>query len=236
MQGFMNNNSNNMNNTTMNMNNNNVNENNNQQMNNNNNQQQQMNNNHNNMMNTATPSLFGVAASGRPVILQFKQVQEHQYVAGFDNPKSIADVSFFFLPGFEQYALNGYCASIHFSTDGTNWDFLGAVAANKPSDIFRTGWPSNETLNNCNFLQIGISIEPIANLVKLEGGARPVADRMNFAKGIAMNLFHYMESFEKRSIDGGNFLVLPSNALDKWLTRFEAKYRRDPNFFMKKKD
>ena len=29
--------------------------------------------------------------------------------------------------------------------------------------------------------------------------------------------------------------MLPSNALDKWLSRFEAKYRRDPNFFMKKK-
>ena len=127
-------------------------------------------------------------------------------------------------------------ALIHFSVDGQNWEFLGAVAANKPSDIFRTGWPSNETLKNCAFLQIGISVEPIENLVKLEGGARPVADRMNFAKGIAMNLFHYMESFEKRAMDGGNFLVLPSNALDKWLSRFEAKYRRDPNFFMKKKD
>ena len=183
----------------------------------------------------ATP-LFGVAASGRPVILNFKQVQENQFLAGFDAPQNIPDVSFFLLPGFEQYALNGFGASIHFSVDGQNWEFLGAIAANKPSDIFRTGWPSNETLKNCAFLQIGISVEPIENLVKLEGGARPVADRMNFAKGIAMNLFHYMESFEKRAMDGGNFLVLPSNALDKWLSRFEAKYRRDPNFFMKKKD
>lgn len=31
----------------------------------------------------------------------------------------------------------------------------------------------------------------------------------------------------------GEYLVIPSDFLDKWLTKFEAKYRMDPNFIYK---
>ena len=183
--------------------------------------------------------LFGIVASGRPVMTNFQQVQDNQFLGVLENPMLIPDLSFFLLPGFEPYANQGLGASLHFSTDGgTNWEYLGALAASKPSDIFRTGWGTSEQLRSsgCTALQIGISIEPIQNLVQLEGGAQPVADRLEFAKGIAMNLYHFMESFDRKAIDGGNYLVLPTNAVEKWFKRFEEKYKCDPNFFMPKKD
>jgi|EP00945_MAST-04E_sp_MAST-4E-sp1_P006743 hypothetical protein len=179
--------------------------------------------------------LFGIVASGRPVLTNFQRVQEHQYIGTLEQPAVIPDLSFFLLPAFEVYANQGFGASLHFSTDGTNWEYLGALGAEKPSDIFRTGWATNISLRSCQVLQIGVSIEPLQSLVQMEGGARPVADRLEVAKSIARNLFHFFESFDKKSIDGGNYLVLPSNALDKWLNRFERKYRCDPNFFMDKK-
>ena len=34
-------------------------------------------------------------------------------------------------------------------------------------------------------------------------------------------------------IQEGEFLVIPSNFLEKWLVKFEEKYKHDPNFLMK---
>lgn len=31
----------------------------------------------------------------------------------------------------------------------------------------------------------------------------------------------------------GDYLVIPANFLDKWLTKFESKYAKDPNFMLK---
>jgi hypothetical protein len=31
----------------------------------------------------------------------------------------------------------------------------------------------------------------------------------------------------------GEYLVIPSNFLDKWLEKFEQKYAKDPNFMLK---
>lgn len=31
----------------------------------------------------------------------------------------------------------------------------------------------------------------------------------------------------------GEFIVIPADFLDKWLQKFEAKYKMDPNFILK---
>jgi hypothetical protein len=41
-----------------------------------------------------------------------------------------------------------------------------------------------------------------------------------------------MSSYDDGSGGGGN-IVVPKNVFDRWLSRFEAKARVDPNFFMK---
>lgn len=38
-------------------------------------------------------------------------------------------------------------------------EVLGAVAATKPSGVFRTGWPTNDQMRSCGVAQLGVSIE-----------------------------------------------------------------------------
>ena len=184
--------------------------------------------------NAQTP-LFGVIASGRPVItsLDCTQVSETKWVAPLVAPTVVPELTFFLLPSFVQAAQAGFGASLHFSTDnGANWQFIGAVHGEKPSDIFRTAWPGNSDLQGVHTVQIGVSVEPLSDIATNAGGSREVAGRLQFAKGIAMDLFTFMESFNTAE-HGNEYLVLPTNCLEKWLARFENKYRRDPDFFMK---
>lgn len=42
-----------------------------------------------------------------------------------------------------------------------------------------------------------------------------------------------MESFNAGTA-GGDQLVLPSNVLERWFKRFEDKFRRDPDFLVRR--
>jgi hypothetical protein len=80
---------------------------------------------------------------------------------------------------------------------------------------------------------LGISIEPAAELLpKLETVEIPDF-RRDFARKIALNLFRFIESFSQGSSRDANFLRCPQDVLDKWLLRFDEKYKRDPNFILK---
>jgi hypothetical protein len=51
------------------------------------------------------------------------------------------------------------------------------------------------------------------------------------AQKIATDLFHFMQSFDTGAVAGQ--MVVPNNIFDRWMQRFEARFKRDPNFFMK---
>jgi protein Hikeshi len=51
--------------------------------------------------------------------------------------------------------------------------------------------------------------------------------REDFAKRVAFNLFRYIESFGGRA---GDQIMVPTNVLDQWFTKFQEKFRRDPDF------
>jgi len=60
---------------------------------------------------------------------------------------------------------------------------------------------------------------------------------MDSAKGIAQDLFNYMQSFSQNSgqfAHLGNVLVLPVNCIDSWFKKFMHKHSIDPFFWMKK--
>ena len=121
----------------------------------------------------------------------------------------------------------------------TEFELVGAIANHKPSGVFRTGWATNETLSSainspCGSIvtvNLGVSIEPQANITNL--GAMP-DNTTHIAKNIAMDLFNYMQSFDTGSGGAGN-MVVPNNVFDRWMTRFESKFRLDPNFYNKDK-
>jgi hypothetical protein len=113
-----------------------------------------------------------------------------------------------------------------------NWQLLGAIAPNKPSGVFRTGWPTNEAMYGCEAVQLGVSIEPVETLDNLELFGSGVDDRRAFAHKIALDLYQFMASFSQGT-QMGEVMTIPTNVLDRWMQRFEDRYRRDPNFMMK---
>ncbi|KAL3768058.1 hypothetical protein ACHAW5_001445 [Stephanodiscus triporus] len=121
----------------------------------------------------------------------------------------------------------------------TEFELVGAIANHKPSGVFRTGWATNEAIGaaikhpSSNVtINLGVSIEPMSNVQNMG----IIQDKTtHVAMKIAMDLFNYMQSFDTGVGGGGNMLV-PKNVFDRWISRFEAKARVDPTFFMKSSD
>ena len=121
----------------------------------------------------------------------------------------------------------------------TEFELVGAIANHTPSGVFRTGWATNETISSATkspsanvTINLGVSIEPMSSVQNM--GMIP-DKTTNVAMKIAMDLFNYMQSFDTGVGGGGNMLV-PKNVFDRWMSRFEAKARVDPTFFMKSTD
>ena len=57
--------------------------------------------------------------------------------------------------------------------------------------------------------------------------------KKEYTKLVAQNLYNYMMSYSKSGllVNGvdGQYIVIPGDFLDKWLVKFEAKYRLNPN-------
>lgn len=167
---------------------------------------------------------------------------------------SVSELIFFLLPGVnlpqdhgamlywqimsttDQSSMESTPFSDQGATTITEFELVGAITNLRPSGSFRTGWATNETLSTAInsvtssiTINLGVSIENISNIQNV-GAIKD--DTTHVAKKIALNLFNFMSSFDDGSGGGGN-IVVPKNVFDRWLSRFEAKARVDPNFFMK---
>jgi protein Hikeshi len=75
-------------------------------------------------------------------------------------------------------------------------------------------------------LPAGVSAEPLQGLLAKESSK--MGAREDFAKRVAFNLFQFMQSFSSRAAN--DQLVVPGNVIDRWFTRFQEKFRKDPDF------
>jgi len=57
--------------------------------------------------------------------------------------------------------------------------------------------------------------------------------RLDFAMLVARDLYNYMGSFAK-TIAGTEGILVPTNILNRWMTRFKTKYEKDATFLKKK--
>ena len=80
-------------------------------------------------------------------------------------------------------------------------------------------------------MKLLISMELIQNVAPLVENKANSDIRQVYAKKVALNLFRFMESFNKNTSQQ-ELLILPCDVLDKWLLRFENKFRLDPNFVL----
>jgi hypothetical protein len=120
----------------------------------------------------------------------------------------------------------------------TGFELLGSLTPDKPSEVFQTGWSEHEQLleilssNIPVIVTFGLSVEPLNNIANVQGKDR-VENRMVVAQKIAGDLFRFMQSFDTGGATGQGQMVVPANIFDRWMQRFETRFRRDPNFFLK---
>mmetsp|Transcript_19488 Transcript_19488/g.77562 ORF Transcript_19488/g.77562 Transcript_19488/m.77562 type:complete len:112 (+) Transcript_19488:460-795(+) len=109
----------------------------------------------------------------------------------------------------------------------------------KQSGIFRTPW--HQHVVGAAAVQLGVSLETSASVANLELERSGVDDRRAFARKIAQDLFDFLGSFSRNLADlqhlqasANEVLVVPTTVIDRWITRFDEKYKRDPNFYLHK--
>lgn len=179
-------------------------------------------------------NMLGMLVAGRPVTTEFRAISADKLVAEVPAPGQVAELSVFLLPGVQLPPDKGivvYYAMPPFA----DWCALGVLHAGRPSAVFRTGWPSTPEIAHAAVVQVGLSVEPLDTVANLAAGqAAHEWDKLGFAQHVARDLFTYLGSFSQMIPTYGERLVIPADALDRWLRRFEDKFRRDPNFLLQR--
>jgi len=155
-------------------------------------------------------------------------------VVTVSDPKNITILAFFLNTALP----DGLGGALYYSIPPyETLQFIGAVGNARPSDIFHTGFALNPYVNELNELKLVIKVEPLENLKDLVLLNNNNEIQKEFAKKVALNLYNFMVSFNKIEMlpNGlaGEYLVIPSNFIDKWIAKFEEKYKHDPNFIVK---
>lgn len=164
-------------------------------------------------------TFVGVAVPGRPVITSFQDNGAGRYLVEIANPAAVPDLCVFLTQPLPQPDMG---VSVYYGVEG-NWQFLGAVHNQSPTVFLRTGWPLNSDLSTKPSVTLGLAAEPAAEIVQKMGTGDNV--QKLFAKKVALNLFRFIESF--------NIPGLPVEALERWYSKFEDKFNKDPSFVLR---
>lgn len=125
------------------------------------------------------------------------------------NPKAINVIGFFMNNPLPDNSLGGkhktliqiIVATLYFSPPPyENLEFVGAIANERPSDIFHTGWSLNPSVNLLPELKLVLQLEPLENIETMVKIKQSTDLNKEFAKKVAYNLFNFLSSFNRVSI------------------------------------
>lgn len=158
---------------------------------------------------------------------------------------SVTELAWFILPDAPippNYGIMCYW-QIASANASTGFELLGSLTPERPSQVFRTGWSEHEQLieimkaNIPVIVTFALSVEPLTNIHNVEGKDHiHQQQRLLVAQKVASDLFKFMQSFDTGNATGGappGHMIVPTNIFDRWMKRFEARFQRDPNFFLK---
>jgi Protein of unknown function (DUF775) len=177
-------------------------------------------------------SFIGIAISGRPVITNLTQTGVGQFVVEIPNPSTISDVCIFLLPGIS--LPEGQGLGFYYKV-GENVLTLGSLMNNAYSSFIKTDWPTNPHFRDLASIMLGISVQSIADLANItqKSQTEDISKKISFVQLVARDISNYLSSFSTivpASLGGGERLVLPLDCIDKWLIKFEHKFRMNPLF------
>eukprot|EP00878_Enallax_costatus_P016329 GHUV01017129.1.p1 GENE.GHUV01017129.1~~GHUV01017129.1.p1 ORF type:complete len:104 (+),score=20.03 GHUV01017129.1:495-806(+) len=97
-------------------------------------------------------------------------------------------------------------------------------------------WPTQEegyaVPPQPGYIQLGVSLEPLAELSAKEGTR--LGDKLMYGRRVGMDLYRYLTSFATQNT--GSHILIPTSLLERWLQRFEAKFKMDPDFLTRKEE
>jgi len=185
----------------------------------------------------AQAQLFAVVVPGRHMALDWQPMGETRAVLAepIQAGSEVPDVMISVLPG-STFLRPDQAAVFYWSVDGAEWSLLGAVTLAQPSSMFRTGWGALVAPGASVRLAVSLESIDVAKNLGLSACGEALEDRATFAAAIARDLWAFLTSFAQGVQSNGEMMLVPTTVLDKWLTRFNSKFARDPNFMLKAKD
>ena len=91
-------------------------------------------------------------------------------------------------------------------------------------------------MKDCPAVRIGVSLETADSVSNIETALTQAAfDKLGFAQLVATDLANYIGSFG-HATPAGDRIMVPPDVVDRWLERFERKFRQDPNFLLRPHD
>jgi hypothetical protein len=190
--------------------------------------------------------MFGVIVSGRLAQADFQCLDTNKFLLTIPEADSINHVVVF-MTGITPFP-PGMGGSVYFSwpdpTSPPSWTYLGFISNEKPSAIYRitklktnvqgaaSGFALVQAIVSHN-AQIGISIEPLAQLNQLTPAVPTTCDNNTFASfaiKTAENLFNYVSSFSQ-SLPGINYQVVPLSTVQQWYQNYLRKLEANPDFW-----
>lgn len=161
----------------------------------------------------------------------FRQIDTKKLTLDVPAPQQIQEFSISLLRPLPQ----GFGIGVYYTLPPfSQWQYVGHVSPHSPSAFFRAPWKAELLQAGVTALKLGISIESQAFLDNLPGSAvNEEALTMSSVKGIAQDLYNFLTSFGSASQAG--YLKVPTDCIDKWLTKFAKKHQRNPYFWLKKR-
>ncbi|EXJ55837.1 hypothetical protein A1O7_08768 [Cladophialophora yegresii CBS 114405] len=191
--------------------------------------------------------MFGVFIPTRPVIPEMLTVGPGQFAVSFPASPPFHNVGVFLHPGSPLPP--DTAAGVYMQLPGSqDFRFLGALANEKPSALFRVNLPATPTGDVVN---LGVSIEPVQNIqaqmaqLQQQGTQSPTSnntvaaakrqpDTRVLAQRIIKNAFNFLASFAGNTANG--IEVVPLKSFQDWWAKFERKVQVDPGFLERDED
>ncbi|KAL4794546.1 hypothetical protein BDV19DRAFT_193280 [Aspergillus venezuelensis] len=199
--------------------------------------------------------MFSVILPGRPCLTDIVAVdpspngQSTKFAFNFPLSPSFSEIVVFFLPG--TVLPQDTAAAIYIQYPGSEFQFIGALANEKPSSILRVQPPAgSDGIGNTTMATLGISIEAVqvvapqlAELEASQGGSNSASTQLVrqtpqqrgittkvLAQRIIGNAFNFLASFAGSDPSGKGQEVVPLKAFQDWWTKFERRVTVDPTF------
>jgi hypothetical protein len=191
--------------------------------------------------------MFGVFIPSRPVIPEMSTVSPNQFAISIPTAPQFHNIGVFLHPN--QFLPADMAAGVYMQLPGEQgFKFLGAIANEKPSALFKVNLPGNLLQTGGQEISLGISVEPVQNiqvqLAQLQQqssnsggiGAKtgPAPNTRLLAQRIIKNAFNFLAGFAGNTANGVE--VVPLKSFQDWWTKFERRVQNDPGFLERDED